>query len=351
MVRNLLRGALLILGGTLALGAVMLAVAYLYLLHTTPPDVPHLSAPIRHGSIRVDSLERTYKAYVPANLPNRPALLLAFHGSKGDGETMRVYTGHAFERLADRHGFIVVYPDGFKRHWNDCRRSGPYAANTLDVDDPGFVRALIRQFAVEHGADTAKVFATGFSNGAHMAYRLALEMPRSVRGVAAVGANLPAPDNLDCTPSGEPVAVLIMNGTADPLNPFEGGEVGLYGFLKRGAVRSAKASAAYFSALGGRNAAQPIRTQIRSDEVDEVVDRITWVAPGRPPVCLYAVRGGGHTFPQPYYRFPRLLGVTFRTLNGPAEIWTFFNELMQTGHDGAPGKLSAERLGQSVLAS
>lgn len=340
MIRNLLRKTFLVLAGMLGAGAVLLAAAYLYLMHTNPPEAPRGRAPIRHGSIRVDSLERTYEAYVPPQLADRPALLLAFHGSKGDGETMRVYTGYAFERLADRHGFIVVYPDGYERHWNDCRKRGPYTANTLNIDDLSFVRALIRRFAAGHGVDTTRVFATGFSNGAHMAYRLALEMPRSVRAVAAVGANLPTPDNLDCTPSGEPVAVLIMNGTDDPLNPFEGGEVNLYGFLRRGTVRSAQASAAYFSRLAGENPTAPIRTQIRGSNADEVLDRTTWTAPDRPAVSLYAVRGGGHTFPQPYYRFPRLLGTTPRTINGPAEIWSFFDELMQQDRDVAPVELS-----------
>lgn len=343
MRRTLLRTTFPTLTTVLGGGAALLAAAYLYLMHTAPPEAPILSAPIRHGSIQVDSLQRTYRAFVPAGLPERPALLLAFHGSKGDGETMRVYTGYGFERLADRYGFIVVYPDGYARHWNDCRKSGPYAANTLDVDDPGFVRALIRRFAGRYGIDTTRVFAAGFSNGAHMAYRLALELPGSVRAIAAVGANLPAPENLDCTPSGAPVAVLIMNGTDDPLNPFEGGEVSLYGFLKRGTVRSARATAAYFGHLGGAGPVAPVL--VPGITADEAVDGTSWASPGRPPVLLYAVRGGGHTFPQPHYRFPRLLGATQATLDGPAEIWAFFEHQMR-GDPGEALTRQAERPGK-----
>lgn len=329
---KLLRTLGLVLGGA----AVALGGVAFYLLHTSPPEAPGSGAPIRSGTIRVGGLERTYQVYVPAALADRPAILLAFHGSRGDGQTMRAFTGYAFERLADRHGFIVAYPDGYERHWNDCRANAPYAANVLDVDDLGFVRALVRRLAAAYGADTGRVFATGFSNGGHLAYRLALETPQMVRGVAAIGANLPTPDNLDCTPAGAPVAVLIMNGTADPLNPFEGGEVGLHGFLKRGTVRSAHASAEYFARLAGEAPVVPARTQVYGDAAGDVIDRTTWDAPGRPPVSLLAVRGGGHTIPQPAYRFPRLLGRTPATLNGPAEIWTFFEQQMQADRDGTP---------------
>ncbi|WP_346293012.1 PHB depolymerase family esterase [Sphaerothrix gracilis] len=322
----MLKKILCVGAGVMVGGAAVLSAAYLYLIHTSTPEAPRLSAPIQQGSVQVGGLERTYQAYVPADLPEQPALLLAFHGSRADSDTMRVYTGYEFERLADQHGFIVVYPDGYEQHWNDCRKSGPYAANTLNVDDLGFVRALIRRFATEYGADTSSVFAVGFSNGGHMAYRLALEMPRSVHAVAAIGANLPTLDNLDCTPSGEPVSVLIMNGTNDPLNPFTGGEVNLYGFLKRGTVRSAQSSAEYFVQLAGTDLASSTRTQIRGDDADEVMDQTTWTSPNGPTVSLYAVHGGGHTIAQPYFRFPRLLGTTPTTLNAPDEIWKFFTE-------------------------
>ncbi len=307
---------------TVGVGALVLAAvgAYVYLMHAPAPAAPDLKGALRRDSLQVGALTRSYLAYVPDRLAEHPALVLAFHGSNGNGQTMRVFTGFGFERLAEKYGFVVVYPDGFEGHWNDCRASGPYTANTLDVDDLGFVRALVRRFQDTHGVDPARVFATGFSNGGHMAYRLALEMPEAIRAVAAVGANLPTPDNLDCTPAGRPVAVMILNGDADPINPFEGGTVTIYGFGNRGRVHSAAATARYFGRLAGHD----VDRAAPAAHGAPGVARTRWAAPARPEVSLYAVRGGGHTIPQPYFRFPRLLGRTSTALDGPEEIWAFF---------------------------
>ena len=142
---------------------------------------------------------------------------------------------YGFDVLAERHGFVAVYPDGYQRHWNDCRGSANYAANTEDIDDVGFLRALVQQMVEEQGVDPERVFATGLSNGGQMAYRLGLEAPELVAGIAAMAANLPVASNLDCMPSGEPVAAMVMNGTADPVNPYEGGLVEIFGNTSRGA--------------------------------------------------------------------------------------------------------------------
>jgi polyhydroxybutyrate depolymerase len=119
------------------------------------------------------------------------------------------------------------------------------------VDDVGFLRALVARFATEHGADRARVFATGISNGGQMALRLALEAPELVRGVAPVAASLPAERNMDCRPAGRPVSVLIMNGTADPMNPFGGGDVALYGLLGNAAPCCRQNCIDYFRDLAG----------------------------------------------------------------------------------------------------
>lgn len=82
--------------------------------------------------------------------------------------------------------------------------------------------------AADIGIDPARAFATGISRGGHMAFRLALEAPTRFRAVAAVAANVPAPENFKCKPAEAGTSVMIMNGTKDPLNPFDGGEVRLF---------------------------------------------------------------------------------------------------------------------------
>src|SRR5437879_851830 len=94
---------------------------------------------------------------------------------------------------------------------------------------------MVDTLLTEIGVDRGRVFATGISRGGHMAFRLALEAPSRFRAVAAVAANVPAPENFKCKPAGQGTSsVMIMNGTKDPLNPFDGGEVKLFGLFRRG---------------------------------------------------------------------------------------------------------------------
>ena len=81
-----------------------------------------------------------------------------------------------------------------------------------------------------------------------MAFRLALEAPSRFRAVAAVSASVPTPENFKCKPAGQGTSsVMIMNGTRDPINPFDGGEVKFLGLLKRGKVRSSRESGQYLA--------------------------------------------------------------------------------------------------------
>jgi polyhydroxybutyrate depolymerase len=156
------------------------------------------------------------------------ALVVVMHGSGGNSAQARTATGYGFDRLADEHKFAVVYPNGYDGYWNACNLVGEYDANKINIDDVGFLTALVDKLAQEIGIDPSRVYATGISRGGHMAFRLALEAPARFRAVAAVAANVPVPANFKCNPTGQGTSsVMIMNGTKDPLNPYDGGEVTL----------------------------------------------------------------------------------------------------------------------------
>lgn len=289
---------------------------------------PALPGELASGSLWHEGRMRTWLAYLPAHRVPTPAIVFALHGSGSTGSQTRFGYAYELDELAETEGFLAVYPDGVEKHWNDCRKAGPYAANTLDVDDVGFLRALVEKLHVEHGADRTRVFATGISNGGQMALRLALEAPDLVRAVAPVAASLPADENMDCRPSGRAVSVLIMNGTDDPMNPFEGGEVALYGlFGNRGAVLSSADSIDYFRRIAGYEG-DPERTTLPDRVPDDAstVEVIRWHAPQRKTVALYAIRGGGHNVPHPKLELPRLIGPTNHDISAAREIWSFFSE-------------------------
>ena len=321
-MRRVLRFVLWGLIGVVALGGVLGAL-FGYFVYSPAPEVPRLSGTLTKGTIAVGGLKRTYLTYVPRGLAKGAPLVVVMHGSGQNGAQTRTWTGYGFERLADERGFAVVYPDGYEGYWNACNIVGDYSANKLNIDDVGFLTGMVDKLITEIGVDPGRVFATGISRGGHMAFRLALEAPSRFRAVAAVSANVPTPENFKCKPVGHGTSsVMIMNGTKDPINPFAGGEVKLFGLLKRGKVRSSRESGQYFADLNNISGTpETNQTQV----IDGVhVEQVLWRNGSKVEVELVAIHGGGHGLPQPYWRYPRLLGPMPKEPNGPAVIWAFF---------------------------
>lgn len=280
-----------------------------------------------HRTLSVDGREREYAVYRPEGLADDAGSLLVLHGSGGDVQRIRVFTGHRFESLADQHGFRVIYPKGFEGNWNGCRHEAPTSANRLDVDDVGFLHAVLDRETPAGGRRV--VF--GFSGGGHMAFRLALEAPDTVSGIAAAGANLPIPENNDCSPVGNgPLpAVFLVNGTEDPINPYDGGPVimpAALGGAGLGAVRSSRDTARYFAARNGHSSSPHLLRGADRDG-DPATRSVwsMWTSPGRPAVALVTIEGGGHTIPQPGVRFPELAGPHSADLDAPLAAWRFMS--------------------------
>ncbi len=298
---------------------------YAYYWHSPAPPVPPLSAAIRRATIRAGGRERTYLAYVPAKLPPGSALVIVLHGSGMDSTKMREWTGYEFDRLADQCRFVALYPDGYQHNWNDCRKNARFAAKKENIDDMSFIRALIGHFKTAHAIDAKRVYAFGYSNGGHMAFRLAMEAPDEIAAIAAVAANLPTPDASSCPQQGHTSRVMLVNGTEDPINPYQGGVVSIFGFAARGTVLSSEASARAFAERNGITAS-PVTTRMPRGQPDDPtsVENLTWSSEGKPISRLYTVHGGGHVIPQQVIRFRRLLGRTTTALNAPSEAMRFF---------------------------
>ena len=301
---------------------VLAGALFAYFVYSPDPEVPRLSGTLAKGSIDVGGVKRTYLSYVPRGLANGAPLLLVMHGSGENGARIRIETGYGFERLADEHGFAVVYPDSYSFDWNDCGKIGDYTVNGREVDDVGLLVALADKLISEIGVDRNRVFATGVSAGGFMSLRLALEAPSRFRAVAAVAASVPTPENFKCKPAGTGTSVMIMNGTKDPLVPFDGGEVNLLGWFYRGGnVRPARESAQYYADVN-QLAGTPETNQTVVAGV--TVEQVLWGKDSKTEVELLAIHDGGHGLPQPYFRRPRLLGPSPMAPDGPAIIWEFF---------------------------
>src|SRR3984893_8423331 len=172
-----------------ALIVVALGFYFIEVVYAPSPANPTLSAAIQQDSIPIGSMTREFLEYVPHDISPHSPLVIVLHGALMDAKSMREWTGYEFDQLADQHGFVVVYPDGYKHTWNDCHSQATFPAHTENVDDMGFVKGLIAREAAQRQIDEKHVYVLGYSNGGQMALRLALQAPEQVAGIAIAGAS------------------------------------------------------------------------------------------------------------------------------------------------------------------
>lgn len=276
--------------------------------------------PSERHSVTAGERYRTFRVYAPANLPkDRPApLVLVFHGGGSNARQMERHV--RFDELADREGFIAVYPDAWKRNWNDGRGDADIPAQAEQVDDIAFVKAILEKVSAEFRVDGKRIYATGISNGGVFCHKLAVAMPDRIAAIAPVVGGM-APVVADCAAAGPPVAVFIIQGTADPLVPYGGGEVA----RTRGRIIDTVAAAKLWA---GRNGCLAETSSLDPDVFAEDgcrVRRREWTG-GAAPVRLWTILGGGHTWPNGVQYVPAVwIGTVCRDFDGTEAIWDFFS--------------------------
>ena len=316
----------------LILTAVLLLSACIKLLPIQVSATPPVVGKLHHHKLLVGDLSRELDYYLPNDLQKKPSLIFALHGSMSTGKDMRKQTAYQFDYLAEQENIIVVYPYGYKKHWNDCRASASYAANKKNIDDLAFFKLMITYFQEHYDVDASKVFATGISNGGHMIYRLGMEMPNDFLALAAMAANLPVDKNLGCTKSNVPISIAIFNGTDDPVNPYEGGLVNILGNKSRGSVYSSKGTAEYWSNLfisGAQSTSDYKEVNLKESDGDlktSITLRI-WKSLHGDQVRLYSLQGSGHVVPSKLVSFPFFVGGNAGDIEAADEIWNFFSEI------------------------
>ncbi len=279
------------------------------------------------GSIRWGGLERSYRIHVPSShgKTGRSPLVIALHGGGGTGERMERLTLGGLNRLADRDGFVVVYPDGIEKHWNDGREKVRYRAHREKIDDVGFISALIDALGGRWNIDRTRVYVTGISNGAMMSNRLACELAGKIAAIAPVAGNMPLDLAPRCTPA-RPVPVLMISGTKDRMMPWEGGEA-RFGRLEFGRVLSVMETIGFWAAHNGCTPTPAVPWEPDKDSHDGA--RVRKVVHGEcrdeTEVVLYAIEDGGHTWPGGSQYLPEaIVGTTARDLDANEVVWEFF---------------------------
>jgi len=195
-----------------------------------------------------------------------------------------------------------------------------------ESDDVGFVLAILDLVAESVRFDPDRVFVTGASNGGMMTFRLALEANDRFTAAAAVIANLPDPS--ECRPLADPIPMLIMNGTDDPLMPYEGGYVA-GSACERGRVMSTRETVDLWVAINHADPEFIIEAMPNSSWYDRsrVVVYTYLAGADGADVVYYEVAGGGHADPGRERLPAAIQAVTEgknRDIDGPTEIWAFF---------------------------
>ncbi|MFO0968317.1 MAG: PHB depolymerase family esterase [Gemmataceae bacterium] len=272
---------------------------------------------LRHGG-----RTRGYLLHVPPSHQNSPSpLVLALHGATSNARLMEKFCG--LSAKADAAGFLVAYPSGTGAlpnvlTWNAGACCG-YAAQH-QVDDVGFIAALLDDVAGRVAIDPRRIYATGMSNGAQMVFRLAGEMAERFAAVATVAGALGLPR---VAPT-RPISLMHFHGTEDEFTPFAGGRGArsVYGadFLSVDATIGAWVEA---------NGCPPEpRVELFPDRVGDgtaIVRKVYGPGRGGVEVRLVVIEGGGHTWPgRP--PLPLALGKSTGNVQANDWIWEFFEK-------------------------
>lgn len=287
---------------------------------TAPAPGRKVSGTIMHGG-----LKRSYHLYVPALYDSRYPipLVIALHGGGGTGQRMDKLTG--LNALADHHGFLAIYPDAVDKHWNDGRNLTNYRSQRENVDDVGFVSALIDTIAKQYTVDRKRVYVTGASNGAMMSFRLACELTEKITAIAPVIGSLGENISKTCAPS-RAMPVLIIGGTGDPLVPWNGGHVHLFR-RKLGKVLSFADTTRFWVEHNGCSPVPEISwlPDVDPEDGTHIRKKVYGRCNQGVKVVLYEIQGGGHTWPGgPQYLPEWIIGINSKDMNAGEVIWDFF---------------------------
>ena len=280
----------------------------------------HNCADTKQYTLNIGPSARSFLVHVPKKLAAaNPALVIALHGGGTNGKKMERFCG--LSETAERYGFVVVYPNGSGRlkgflTWNAGSCCG--YAQKHDSDDVAFIRQLIAYMIGQYHINPSRVYITGISNGAMMAYRLAAEIPDLIAAIAPVAGTL----TIDPGTIHAAMPIIHFHGTDDRYVPYAGGR-GSRG-VTRNSYMPVEETIKLWLGINQATAIPNVEELSALQNDGTRVIRYTYRA-GRDSqnIVLYKIIGGGHAWPgQPHARL--LLGPTTTEISANDLMWEFF---------------------------
>jgi polyhydroxybutyrate depolymerase len=261
----------------------------------------------------VGSFARKFIVHLPADYNSKETypLLLCFHGNGGTG---KLSEKAGFSDIADREGFIVVYPYGINKTWNLASN------NKRRPDDVRFVKILVKYLISEYAVDESRVYAMGHSVGGFLSIGLAVKCSKIFAAVASVSGGCYKQFAANFAPV-EPVSILLMHGTKDNTVPFRSGQgdkqwimdtlelVDLW-VMHNGCNRVP--SIEKLPDIAGNDGTTVMKTTYSSGKQGT-------------EVVLYTIKGGKHRLPSRYKEIISYKPGHCRDIDAAEEIWKFFS--------------------------
>ena len=269
-----------------------------------------------NGTIVSSGHKREYLLYVPRSYDRaKPTpLVISLHGALlGPAAQMGITQ---WNRVADKHGFIVVYPSGMKSGVGLASGAlpiWPMEPEAVLMADVRFISELIDTLEAAYNIDPARIYANGLSNGGGMAFALSCKLSNRIAAIGAVAAAQLLPWSW-CTDT-TPVPMIAFHGTADRFMPYNGGSSP----IAPGTFPSVSTWAANW-ARRNRCGANPVEAVVAAD-----VTRLAYTdCADEAAVVLYTVKGAGHQWPGGVPMPEWFVGPTSRNIDASSLMWAFF---------------------------
>ena len=305
--RIVIGAAVVIIGLPVVLG--LIAAASIYVLDRT------------NGTIVSSGQKREYLLYVPRSYDRaKPTpLVISMHGgAMWPAAQMGI---SQWNRVADEHGFIVVYPSGtgVPKAWS----MGGWRTPSR-MTEVSFISELIDTLEAAYNIDPTRIYADGFSVGGSMSFVVSCSLSHRVAAVGAVAAAQFLP--MSWCKDSRPVPMVAFHGTADRFMPYQGGTSPI-----SPSPRSPPSPTGLFPAVEDWVASWARRNRCGPNPVESVVAKdVTRVeytnCAEDAAVVFYAIQGGGHTWPGGTPLPEWIVGRTSRTIDASRLMWAFFRE-------------------------
>jgi len=291
-----------------------------------PPEIPPGPQEVQFSH---ENYIRNVVFHIPKKLRKRKrSIVLCLHPGDETPESFTRITKRGFDKLSEQNNFIVGYPEALNKYWNDARVDSISLSHYNEIDDVGFLEKVMEYAIDSFRIDPGQIFVAGLSEGGLMTFRLACEIPEKIKGFATVAASMSLDQLVECR-ADTTISLMAINGTRDPVLPYDGGQI-MIDEVESGSVLPIEDALEFWVKENGCEEKFSTKDMANRDTFDETrSEKFTYDnCKNNRKIVLVKVNNGGHTWPGGrQYEGQKNIGKTSRDFDASVEIWKFFKGL------------------------